>query len=130
MGTSDTPRSYEEWRTAPSDRAQDAAHTFGYHLIQHCRAKAMKSMDAAPEPKTAEEFRTQAAAAVDMALHNVTDLLEGFWPTDAGPRHRVRCALSVCITGTSGTEAERIDISPRLLDPPIGYWKWKAGDFR
>jgi hypothetical protein len=130
MNTSDTPRPYEEWGTASLDRAEDAAYTFGHHLMQHCRGEALKAVELAAVPTNAEEFRAQVNAAVDTALHNVMDLLEGFWPTQAGPNHRVAYALSVCISDMSGTAVERIDISPSLLDLPIGYWKWKDGEFR
>ena len=68
---------------------------------------------------------------MDIALHNVMDLLEGFWCTEAGPGQRVEYALSVCVKVASGEETvERIDISPCMLDLPIGYWKWKDGEFR
>src|SRR3989442_8451324 len=110
MSASDTPKPYEEWRATPIDRAEDAAYTFGYHLMQHCRAEALKAVEAAPAPKTVEEFRTQATAAVDTALHNVMDLLEGFWPTEAGPNHIIAYALSVCVSDASKTPVERIDI--------------------
>jgi hypothetical protein len=130
MNTSDTPRPYEEWRTVSIDRAEDAAYTFAYHLMKHCRKEALKAVDFAAVPKSAEEFRAQVDTAVDIALHNVMDLLEGFWPTHAGPNHIVRYALSVCISDMSWTAVERIDISPSLLDLQIGYWKWKDGEFR
>jgi len=98
--------------------------------MQHCRAEALKATDSAKTPASAEEFHTQVAAAVDTALHNVMDLLEGFWPTQAGPNHRVAYSLSVCVSDMSRKPVERIDISPSLLDLPIGYWKFKDGEFR
>ncbi|HEX2999449.1 MAG TPA: hypothetical protein VHR86_04345, partial [Armatimonadota bacterium] len=58
------------------------------------------------------------------------DLLEGFWPTQAGPNHRVAYALSACVSDMSRKPIERIDISPSLVDLPIGYWKFKDGEFR
>lgn len=130
MSASDTPRPFEEWRQAPSDRAEDAAYTFGYHLMEHCRSEALKRVEAAPLPTSEEEFREQTAAAVDTALHNVTALLEGFWPTQAGSNHCVAYALAVCVSDPNGNPVERIDISPCLLDLPIGYWKFKDGEFR
>jgi hypothetical protein len=45
MNTSDTPRPYEEWRTASLDRAEDAAYTFGRRLMQHCRGEALKAVE-------------------------------------------------------------------------------------
>jgi hypothetical protein len=130
MPNSETPRPYEQWRAASFDRAEDAAYTFGYHLMQHCRAEALKVTMSSAVPASAEEFHTHVAAAVDKALHNVMDLLEGFWPTQAGPNHHVAYALSVCVSDMNEKPVERIDISPCLLDLPIGYWKFKAGEFR
>ena len=130
MNASDTPRPYSEWRTIPADRQEDAASTFGFHLMQHCRQEALKSLASATVPASAEEFRTQVTAAVDTALHNVMDLLEGFWPTQAGPDHRVDYALAVCVRDASGVQVERIDISPCLIDLPIGYWQFTQGEFR
>lgn len=131
MSASDTPKPYNEWRIDSIDRAEDAAYTFGYHLIRHCRAEALEAVASAPVPTTAEEMRQQVEKAVDTALHNVVDLLEGFWRTEAGAGHRVEYALSVCVKAASGNETvERIDISPCMLDLPIGYWKWKDGEFR
>ena len=112
------------------DRAEDAAYTFGYHLMKHCRAEALKSTASAPTPKSSEELQTVVGNAVDAALHNVLDLLEGFWRTNAGPNHTVEYKLSVCIKDVNRTPVEQIDISPCLLDLPIGYWKWKDGEFR
>ena len=125
-----TPRPYDQWGVKPIDRAEDAAYVFGRDLMRYCRAEALKSADSAKLPKSAEEFREQIAAAVDVALHNVVDLLEGFFPMDAGPNHKVSYALSVCVADAEGAQRERIDISPCLLDLPIGYWKWKGGEFR
>ena len=90
---------YEQWRTLPADRAEDAAYTFGYYLMQHCRAEALKQVQSTPLPAAAEEFQAQVATAVDVALHNVMDLLEGFWRTQAGPNHMAEFALSVCRQG-------------------------------
>jgi hypothetical protein len=130
MNHSDIPRPFEEWRTGKFDRAEDAAYTFGYHLMQHCRAEALKNVETAEVPKSAEEYREQIAAAVDRALHNVMDLLEGFWVTQAGSSHQVAYTLSVRVSDMRRKPIERIDISPGLLDLSIGYWKWKDGEFR
>ena len=130
MSASDTPRPYEDWRTVSRDRAEDAAHNFGFHLMRHCRNEAMRQLESAAVPNSSEEFRAQVATAVDTALHNVMDLLEGFWSTEAGPNHTTQYALSVCVAGADGKEVERIEISPCQLDLPIGYWKWKDGEFR
>ena len=69
--------------------------------MQHCRGEALKAVEIAAVPTSEEEFRAQVNTAVDIALHNVMDLLEGFWPTQAGANHRVSYALSVCIGDTS-----------------------------
>jgi hypothetical protein len=130
MSSSDTPKAYEEWRTAPIDRAEDAAYTFGYHLIQHCRNDALKDIATSPLHKSAEELQAQVTTAVDTALHSVMDLLEGFWPTQAGPNHRVAYALAVCVSDLRRAPVERIDISPCLVDLPIGYWKFKDGEYQ
>ena len=124
------PRPYDRWSTNPIDRAEDAAYIFGYDLMRYCRAEALRSVDPAKLPKNAEEFQSQISAAVDLALNGVMDLLEGLFPMDAGPNHKVSYALSVCVVDAAGTTTERIDISPCLLDLPIGYWKWKDGLFR
>ena len=129
MNSQDTARPFNEWRTDKFARTEDAANTFGYHLMQHCRAEALKTVETADVPGTREEFREQVAAAVDTALHNVMDLVEGYWPTQAGPNHRVAYTLSVCISDMSSAPVETIDISSGI-DLPIGYWKWKDGDFR
>jgi hypothetical protein len=125
MSEPNTPRFFENWRTEPIGRAEDAANTFGYDLMLHCRAEALKATGAASLPATDTEFHAHVAAAVDVALHNVMDLLEGFWRTQAGPNHTVEYALAVCVKADGQAPVERIDISPCLLDLPIGYWKWK-----
>jgi hypothetical protein len=124
------PKSYEDWGTDRSERKYDAAYTFGYHVMQHCRSEALKEVATAGLPATVEELQDQVAKAVDTALHNVMDLLEGFWPTKAGPNYGVHYALAVCVTDESREEVERIFISPCLMDLPIGYWAWKDGQFR
>jgi len=130
MNDSATPRPYEQWRKVPIDRAEDAAFTFGYYLMQHCRTEALKASDSTMLPKTAHELDERVAQAVDIALHNLMDLLEDFWRTEAGPNHTAEYALSVCVKDANGVAVERVDISPSLLDLPIGYWKWNDGGFR
>ena len=129
MSNANTPRPYEQWRAGSADRGEDAAYTFGYYLMQHCRAEALKKVQSAPTPATPEEFRAQVEAAVDTALHNVMDLVEGYWATQAGPDHRVNYTLSVCVSDMSRQPVETVDISSGI-DLPIGYWKWKDGEFR
>ena len=76
--------------------------------------------------------RTDLRAHLASGGHNVMDLLEGFWRTEAGPNHTAEFALSVCVKDASqdGKVGERINISPCLLDLPIGYWKWKDAERR
>jgi hypothetical protein len=116
MEPSATPRP-EEWRESSFDREEDAAYTFGSHLTQHCRSEALKGLESAGIPKTEEAFRAEVTKAVDTALHSVMDLLEGFWPTQAGPNHRVAYALSVCVSAMDRKTVERIDISPCAARP-------------
>jgi hypothetical protein len=130
MSDASTPKPYGEWRTKPIDRAEDAAYTFGYYLMLHCRAEALKKAGASAMPSSREEFDASVSEAVDTALHNVADLLEGFWRTETGPNHQVEFALAVRVTDADGKDIESINISPCLLDLPIGYWKWKDGEFR
>jgi hypothetical protein len=114
------PRPFREWRVNPFDREEDAAYTYGYHLIVHCRDEAMKTLspDASPEVKAAVE------KAVDTALRNVNDMLEGFWKLEAGPDHTVELALAVRVRDADRNLVETQEISPCKLDLPIGYWKW------
>lgn len=128
MSDSNTPRPYEQWSTNSANRRDDAAYTFGYYLMRHCRAEALKEVQSAPLPATPEELRAQVESAVDTALHNVLDLIEGYWPVEAGPNHRAEFALSVRVRDKDRKEIECVDISS--VDMPIGYWKWKGGEFR
>jgi hypothetical protein len=114
------PRPYPEWRTAPGDRAEDAAYAFGYPLIIHCRDEAMKTIpeDASPETKAAVE------KAVDVALHNVCDMFDGYWPLDAGPKHQIQLSLIVKVFDET-KEVEQQEISSSL-DLAMGYWKWSG----
>lgn len=114
------PRPYPQWRTPPADRAEDAAYLFGFFLIKHCRDEAIETLPADAPP----ELRQAVTTAVDTALHNVCDLLEGFWPLAAGPEHRAELALAVRVTDTAGVVVESQEVSPSRLDLPIGYWKW------
>jgi hypothetical protein len=81
---------------------------FGYDLIRHCRdeAPAIRPADASPEVRAAAE------EAVDAAFHNVCDLLEGFWPLDAGPGHRMTLALGVPVRDAEGRGIETLKNSP------------------
>jgi hypothetical protein len=120
MESKSQPRPYAEWRTDAVDREEDAAHAFGYHLIVRCRDEAMATLpaDASPEVKAA------VRKAVDTALHNVNDLLEGYWKLDGGPEHSIELALVVRVRDAKRQVVETLEISPCKVDLPIGYWKW------
>jgi hypothetical protein len=51
------------------------------------------------------------------------DLLEGFWPLDAGSGKQLELALHVLVT-EQGQTAEDVQVSPSQIDLPIGYWAW------
>ena len=93
---------------------------FGYYLILHCRDEAMATVP----PKASQEVRDAVKKAVDAALHNVCDMLEGFFPLDAGSNHRISLSLSVQVRDAANKVIETVEISPSKLDLPIGYWKW------
>lgn len=114
------PRPYGEWRKDAIDRAEDAAYTFGYHLITLCRDEAMASLP----PNASAEMNAAVNTAVDVALHNVADMLEGFWRLEAGAENAVELVLGVRVVDADGDEVETVEISPCKLDLPIGYWKW------
>jgi len=120
METTLPPREYPEWRTGQFDRPEDAAYLFGYYLIMHCRDEAMATLpaDASSDVKVAVE------KAVDTALHNVCDMLEGFWRLDAGRNHTISLALGIQVRDAQNRIVETQEISPCKLDLPIGYWKW------
>ena len=117
---------YSEWAKESVLRAADAANTFGSHLIQHCRQAALGKLPADASPRVREVVES----AVDTALHNVCDLLEGFLPTMAGSQNKISYSLVVNVSNLDHSPVESIPISPSLLDLPIAYWKWRDGDFR
>jgi hypothetical protein len=120
-------RSYPEWRKGQFDRPEDAAYLFGYYLILHCRDEAMATLPAEASP----EVHAAVEKAVDVALHNVCDLLEGFWRLQAGPNHTISLALGIQVRDEQNQVLETQEISPCMLDLPIGYWKWaKEHEFR
>ncbi|HEY0987261.1 MAG TPA: hypothetical protein VGD80_09430 [Kofleriaceae bacterium] len=124
QGTDETTgaplRAFSEWRAEPSQRNEDAAYAFGYHLIARCRDEALNTI-----PVTATAIaRACAVAAIDAALHNVCDMLEGFWHLQIDPAHHIELALQVRVCNASGNIVETHEISPCKLDLPIGYWKW------
>ena len=114
------PRPYGQWRKEPVQRDEDAAYAFGYHLIVHCRDEAMGTLPAG----ASKEMKAAVETAVDTALHNVNDMLEGFWKLETGRKHSVELALAVRVNDANGEVVETREISPCKLDLPIGYWKW------
>jgi hypothetical protein len=81
----------------PIDRAEDAAYTFGYHLIVHSRDEALATLPSNASSKT----KAAVVEAVDTALHNVMDMLEGFWRLEAGIKHTVELVLGVRVCDKS-----------------------------
>ena len=76
-------------------------------------------------PKNATPEMVEAIQqAVDTALHNVCEMLEGFWKLEAGSRHTIELALVVEVHDENGESVESQRISPCVHDLPIGYWKW------
>lgn len=94
--------------------------------MKHCRDEAIAGLP----PSMAPEDRAHALEAVHVALHNVMDLLEGFWMLESGPAHTVKYQLSVVVMDQSQTMVEKADITTGI-DLPIGFWGWaKDGEFR
>jgi hypothetical protein len=120
MESQDHPRPFPEWSTNPFERDEDAAHTYGYHLIVHCRDMALRTLP----PEAPPEIQAAVQKAVDTALHNVNDMLEGFWKLEAGAEHTIELALAVRVLNSDRKVVEELAISPCKLDLPIGYWKW------
>jgi len=114
------PKDYPNWRTNAFDRAEDAAYAFGYHLIVHCRDEAIATI---PQDAS-QDTRKITEEAVDVALHNVMDMLEGFWKLETGPEHSIELALGVRVHDADNNVLETNEISPCKQDLPIGYWKW------
>jgi len=118
MPDSQKPPFHEQWRKDPSAREEDAATLFGYYLVKHCREEAMAKITLSPG--TAEH--AVAVKAVETAIFNVVDLLEGFWPLKAGSGKRLQLALHVQVTKGEKI-VEDVKVSPGI-DLPIGYWGW------
>ena len=112
------PRLHSAWREGGADREEDAANLFGYYLVKHCREEALKKIT-----PSSDVSRSAAVEAVDIALHNVMDLLEGFWPLDAGEGKQLELALHIQVT-KDGHTVEDVQVSPSQIDLPIGYWAW------
>jgi hypothetical protein len=119
METAIPPRDFSEWRSGRFDRSEDAAYLFGYYLIMHCRDEAMATLGA----EVTSEVKATVETAVDTSLHNVCDMLEGYWPLGAGPEHTISLALGVQVRDKQYGVVETQEISPCKLDLPIGYWK-------
>jgi hypothetical protein len=119
------PREYEEWREDIWSRKEDAANTFGLHLMKYCREQAIENLS----KEINKETRENAIESIDIALHNVMDLIEGFWKLESGQDHFVEYQLNVKIKDKNHSEIEKISIAPGL-DLPIGFWNWVNGKFR
>ena len=76
------------------------------------------------------EERTKATEAIHRALHNVLDMLEGYWRLESGPEHTVKYQLNVIVSDGSDAVVESVDITTGI-DLPIGFWGWaRDGEFR
>jgi len=117
MPDASTPRKYDDWRAKQFDREEDAAYLFGFYLVKHCRDEAIATLPNNSTPKT----KAVVEKAVDTALHNVCDMLEGFWRLEAGPNHTVSLVLRIQVLDVKNEVIETADISPCKLDLPIGY---------
>lgn len=127
MADKSTPREYPDWQKDVYARRDDAAYTFGYHLIKHCRTEALGAL---PEDLTADQ-KEKAIEAIDVALHNAMDMLEGFWVLRSGEKHTVEYNLEVVVKDMHHNEIEKTNIAPAGMDLPIGYWKWaRDNEFR
>ena len=121
------PRPFEEWRIDKGDREEDAAYTFGSHLIKYCRDEVMQSL---PE-NISELEKENIKTAMHESLHNVMDLLEGFWQLNSGEEHTVEYALQVVVRDKNKNLVKKVEISPCKIDLPIGFWKWAwDGEYR
>jgi hypothetical protein len=114
------PREFPDWRAGAFNRAEDAAYLFGFYMMVHCREKAMATLPA----RASQKVKSAVEEAVDTALHNVCDMLEGFWRLEAGPNHTITLALGIQVRDAQNQVIETQEISPSKLDLPIGYWKW------
>jgi len=112
------PSFHDQWRDDRSGREEDAATLFGYYLVKHCREEAMSTITL---PHGSPEHAI-AVKAVETALFNVIDLLEGFWPLKAGPGKQLSLALHVQVMKGEKI-VEDVPVSPGI-DLPIGYWGW------
>jgi len=119
MSNTIAPRFHRDWRSDRVDREEDAATLFGYYLVKHCREEAMARITLPPgSPEHAV-----AVKAVETAIFNVMDLLEGFFLLDAGDGKRLQLALHVQVLKDAEAVVEDVKISPGI-DLPIGYWGW------
>jgi hypothetical protein len=106
-----SPIAYEQWRRDKYQRAEDAAYCFGYYLIKHCRDEVLTNALKSAKPET----RQIVEEAVDEALHNVMDLIEEFYSTEAGPNHNITFRLKAEISEKRGGEVvEEFEIAPGL----------------
>ena len=110
---------YERWRTDQADREEDAAYLFGLYLMRHCRREAINEVP----PGASVEVRRAVENAVDTALHNVMDLLEGYWPLPAGKGLMAEFALHINVFRDHDL-VESQSVSPARVDLPVGYWAW------
>lgn len=93
--------------------------------MKHCRDEAIAALPTSMN----EEDRLGAKEAIHIALHNVMDMLEGFWRLESGSAHTVEYRLHVVVKDSSEKVVETVDIT-KGIDLPIGFWGWaREGDF-
>jgi hypothetical protein len=127
MEDTSQPRLYHEWRNEIFEREEDAAYTFGKHFIHYCRDEVIKGLS---KDVTENELK-KITDAINMSLHNVMDLFEGFWKLKSGDDYSIEYVLQSIVKNKDGKELERANLSPCKLDLPIGFWKWALdGEFR
>ncbi len=114
------PRPYDQWRSDPSERVEDAADAFGYQLIARCRDEALYEA-AAGAPEGVQELAEQT---IDIVLGKVAGLLEGLWPMEVGSGHAIELVLGVRVRDKTGAAIETVEISPGKVELPIAYWRW------
>lgn len=119
------PKPYSDWRSDVDSRAEDAAYWFGYYLMRHSREEGI---DTLPDNTDLKQY-ANVTKAVDTALHNALDLLEGFYRMPIGDGVSARLRLVMDVVDDDGTLVESHQLAPGL-DLPIGFWKFADGDFR
>lgn len=115
--------SYEQWSLEPGARMMFAGHTFGAHLFEKVRDRAIASIPQATE----ENAKAVAQEAIDHALWGCMALLDGYFRTMIDQDHKAVYELTMKIEDKAGNEIESIDLTALALQ--LGYANWLAGNF-